>query len=239
MTSSKSPPFAARFASTALMGLAAILLFPALACSAGEGALLWEQDFTQHETGPTEDFGKNLEIREENGVKFLSKQDSEVQFMMDKESRSIAASTWIDYVYTVRFREPEKPTMSMVVKARGDRPEVPYLWYYVTVGPSGIGVLCHGIPKDGQYQDDPRRKADVSYESMGASVLTPGEWITAKVAVGNEVIKVTVEAEDRQPRPAEFKVFPGSGGVSVGSRSPVDIAKATVHEAGQAVMAAP
>jgi hypothetical protein len=211
-------------------------LFPPSARA--EGALLWEEDFSTQETGPASEFGKNLEIREENGLKFLSKPDSETQIFLSRGRRTSGAKDWIDYVYTVRYRELEKFTAILVVKTDGSRPEAPYLWYYVSVGSTGISLLCHGLPKDG-HENDPRRKALVTYESMGASVLSLGEWITVKVAVGNEVIKVTVDAGDQQPRSAEFKVFPGTGGVSFAARAPVDVAKASVHEAGEPVMATP
>jgi hypothetical protein len=237
----KLPMFFSKFRSLVpvCFSMALALFFgPLLPSLHAEGALLWEVDFSDREVGPTSDFGKNLEIREENGLKFLSKQDHETQLFLDQGRRISGSKDWIDYVYTVRFRQSEKFTTILVVKAGGERPEVPYLWYYVTVSSSGIAILCHGLPK-GEHKDDPRRKADVSFESMGASTLSPGEWITARVEVGNEVIKVAVDAGDQQPRSAEFKVFPGTGGVFLAARAPVDVAKASVHEVGQAVMPSP
>lgn len=223
----------------AVFGAALFTLLATPVKAAEEGAVLWEQDYSHLEPGPAPDFGKGLEIREENGMKFLSKLDSETQFLGTKESRGPATAAWIDYVYSVRFREPEKFTTTLLVKGTGERPEVPYLWYYVAVSSKGIGILCHGLPKDDQYKDDPRRTAEVTFESMGASPLSLGEWVTVKVAVGNDVIKVKVEAEDQIPRAAEFKVFPGTGGVGIGARGPVDVLSANVREAGEPVVAKP
>ncbi len=238
MTSLTFPALDPQHVRSALIGATALILLATPATAEEEGGLLWEQDFSQLPAGPTEDFGKNLEIREENGVKFLSKQDYETRFIIEKKSRGAAASGWIDYVYTVRFREPEKSTATLVVKAAGERPEVPYLWYYVSVRPTGISISCHGIPDD-QVVGDPRRQSEVTFESMGAATLPPGEWITAKVAVGAEVIKVTVDAGDQQPRAAEFKVFPGTGGVDIASRSPLDVSAASVRESVQTITATP
>lgn len=207
----------------------------------GDGPVLWEADFSQLEPGPAPDLGKAVEIREESGVKFLSKLDSETEFLFLKDSQKSASDGWMDYVFKVRYRETANTTVSLVVKARGRRDAVPYLQYYVGIGQKGLGVLCHGIPKEGvdAAADDPRREANISYEDMGVSVLPTGEWITAEVWVGEEIIRISVDAGDQEKRTAEFKVFPGTGGVSVLTRSPIDVQSASVREAEGPVVATP
>ncbi len=207
----------------------------------GDSPVLWETDFSQLEPGPAPDFGRGVTIREEAGVKILSKLDSDTDFLFAKDAQKPGSDGWIDYVFKVRYRETEKATLSLVVKARGRREGVPYIQYYVGIGQKGFGVLCHGIPKEGVdvAADDPRREASISYEDLGASVLPTGEWITAEVRVGEEAIRISVDAGDQLPRDAEFKVFPGTGSVSVLTRSPVDIQSASLREAGEAVVATP
>jgi hypothetical protein len=215
------------------------VIAPGSGVAGEEGSLLWEADFSRVETGPAPAFGTNVAIREENGIKVLSKVDSQTDFLLAKDLQKIPESSrWIDYVFKVRYRETEKSTLSLVVKARGSRPDVPYLHYYVRVGPDGISVLCHGLPKEASdaHKDDPRRTHRISYEEMGASVLPVGEWITAEVEVGDEVIRVSVDAGDHQPRNAEFKVFSGTGQVSLLARSPIDVQYASVRAASDPVI---
>lgn len=211
--------------------MVALGMFLASVRAENDGAILAEAAIAEQPLGPTALFGKNLEIRAENGIKFLSKLDSESQLIVDDRK----GINWIDYIYTVRYREPEKSTATFVVKARGLRPEAPYLWYYVMVTPGGISMMCHGIPKD-RLVEDPRLGGKVTYGELGAANFAPGEWVTVEISVGDEVIKVSVIAADEQVRKTEFKVLPGTGGVAIGARAPMDVASAVVRDAGGAVM---
>lgn len=203
------------------------------ASAAAEGELLWESPIAEQPVGPTDLFGKDLEIREENGVKFLAKSDFVTGALIDDRK----GANWMDYVFTVKYRETEKSTVTFVLKARVERSEAPYLWYYIFVTPGGIAMHCHGIPKD-LLAGDPRLEGKVTFEEMGASNFSLGEWVTAEIAVGAEVLKVTVTPEDGQARRAEFKVLPGTGGVAVASRAPLEVASAIVRDAGNPVLPA-
>lgn len=220
------------------LGLASFFLSPSEVFAEGGGVILWEGDFSQSPIGPATDFGPKLEIREENNLKVLSKLDSETEFLFAKNLKSSDGIAWQDYIFTVRYREPEKSTVALVVKANGERTETPYMQYYIGILPTGISLVCHGIPAD-TFADDPRRESLILFENIGASNLPAGEWITAKVAVGEEVIKVSVDAGDGQTREVEFKAFPGTGSVSILSRSPIDIESVSVRAAGEAVMPKP
>ncbi len=221
--------------------LAAVFAGCVLAVEAGaeEGPVLWAVDFAQQASGEAPEFGRGLVVREEGGQKFLSKQNTETEFLFAKQAQRPGSANWIDYVFTVRFRETEKSTLTLVVKSRGTRGEIPYMQYYVGIRDKGFGLICHGCPKESTVAGDPRLQASVNFEDLGASVIPIGQWVTASVAVGDEVVKVEVDAGDGQERKAEFKVFPGGGGVAVLTRSPVDVLSASVKEAGAAVVAAP
>jgi len=201
--------------------------------------VLWAVDFAQQESGEAPEFGRGLVVREEGGQKFLSKQNADTEFLFARQIQQKGTTNWIDYVFTVRYRETEKATVALVVKSRGTRGEMPYQQYYVGIGDKGFGLICHGYPKENAVAGDPRLQASVSFEELGASVIPVGQWVTASVAVGDEVIKVSVDAGDGQERKAEFKVFPGAGGVAVLTRSSLDVLSASVKEAGAAVVATP
>lgn len=203
-----------------------------------DGPILWEEDISQHPPGAVPGIGKAIELREEGGLKFLSKLDAETEFLFAKEALKAGSSSWIDYVVRLRYREPASSAVTLVVKARGERGEVPYMQYYVTIRADGISLICHGMSAD-QFPGDPRREASVLFESIGATLLPVGEWITTEVSVGDELIRVSMDAGDQQPRVAEFKVFPGTGGTAVLSRVPIDIAEIRVREAKEPVAGKP
>jgi len=202
------------------------------AVGADETTPHWELDLSRSELGPSTDFGTGLEVREENGVRFLSKQDTATQFIFSKQTRGRETANWNNFIYRVKFRENEASTLSLVVKSGGTREAVGYMQYYISVGRAGFGLRCHGLAQDaGVDEKDPRRESAVKYEEIGAAPIAPGSWVTAEVTVGEEVIKVSADAGDGVLRQAEFKAFAGSGGVQVLTRSPLDIAAASVRPA--------
>lgn len=200
---------------------------------AAEGAVLWEADLTGLQPGPAPQFGASVEVKEQDGIKILSKENSETEFLFAKDVMIANPQMWGSYTFKIRFREQEKATVTLVIKSRGDRSDVDYMQYYVGIGQNSLGTLCHGMPKvvPGVAADDPRRGMSVTYEDLGANPLPVGEWITAEVTVGEELIHVSVDAGDGIERAADFTVFPGNGGISVLARSPVDISSVVVREA--------
>jgi len=221
-----------------LLGAMLAFLFPGNGGLMAEGSELWSENFQGYSLGPALDFGKGLEIREEGDLKFLSKLDSNTEFIFSQNIATASPEAWVDYMVTIRYREPEKSTATVVVKARGERGEMPYMQYYVGVRSTGFSIRCHGIPPD-QKQDDPRQAAEIKFEDIGVSPFAVGEWITVRVTVGNEVVRVSVDSPDQQVREAEFKVYPGSGGVSFLTRSPVDIASIRIESVPETVIAKP
>ena len=218
--------------------MCSLLLFSRQAGAVEDGPILWQQEIASHAPGAAPEIGKAVEVREEGGLKFLSKLDAGTEFLFANETQKAGSSAWIDYVVRLRYREPAGSAVTLVVKARGARGDVAYMQYYVTIRSNGISLLCHGMSAD-QFPGDPRREASVLFEDLGAPLLPVGEWITAEVSVGEELIRVSVDAGDQNPRVAEFKVFPGTGGTAVLSRVPIDIAEICVREAKEPVAAKP
>ncbi|CAN5393037.1 hypothetical protein BH09VER1_BH09VER1_08190 [soil metagenome] len=214
-----------------------LALFALAHCSAANGDVLWEADFSSLEAGPS-DYGKNLVIRQEGDKKILSKQDSETQFIFQAETKKAGGAKWNNYVYRVCFRETDKSTASLVIKIGGERPEVAYMQYYVGFSQKTVGVTCHGLAKD-LLVGDPRRQAQMTFEELAQPPVTSGDWITAEVTVGEDVVKVSIDAGDQVIRVAEFKILPGSGSVALLARSPIDIASASVRDAGEIVLPTP
>lgn len=197
---------------------------------------LWELDLSGRDLGAAPEFGQNLEIREEDGLRFLSKTDAATQFLFANQLPS-EASGWTNLLFRVKYREHEKPTLSLVVKARGLRGDVPYMQYYISIRGDGIGVLCHGMTEDGGVdKKDPRVNQLVKFSSLGLPDLPLGGWITAEARVGDEVVLVRVDAGDGVTREVELPVLTGTGGVSLLTRGPIDVAAVTVEEAGAEVV---
>lgn len=198
---------------------------------------LWELDLSGREPGAAPEFGQDLEIREENGMRFLSKQDFETRFLFGNQMRPNETAAWNNLVFRVKYREQGTSTMSLVVKSRGLRANVPYMQYYISIRGDGIGVLCHGLAPDAEVdKSDPRVTQTVRFSSLGLPELSLGEWITVEARVGDEVVQLRVDGGDGVTREVELPVFPGSGGVSLLSRSPIDVAEVKVEEAGADVV---
>lgn len=213
-----------------------MLLFSALAAHAEQP--LWAWDLENQAVGAAPEFGEGLEIREENGRKILSKPERGQTFFLEPKSLPSEAKDWRDIVFRVQYREPEKSELSLVVKSFGQRSEADYWWYYVAIGRDDITIYCHQLSGESLVDPaDSRLRSTVTYEEMGGQPLTPGEWTTATVEVGDAVLKVSVDNGDGATRKAEFKVLPGTGRVSILSHKPVDIAAATVHQADAPVTA--
>lgn len=217
-----------------VFGLCLVLLISTRTTGlAADGAVLWEADFSGLQPGPAPQFGASVEIREQDGAKTLCKQSNETEFLFGKSVLEAKPLTWGSYSFKVRYREQDQATFTFVIKIRAEPRDPEYLQYYVAIGEKGFALACHNLAKEapGIAADDSRRKAMVSYEELGADPLMIGGWITAEVTVGDELIHVSVDAGDGIKRATDFKVFPGNGGVSVLTRSAVDIASAVVREA--------
>lgn len=193
-------------------------------------APLWVLDLGGQRVGPAPSFGERLEVREEDGQKILSKQNVETAlFPVNIPSRQ-ETKNWNDIIFRVRFREQERFGTMLVVKKEGDREGVDYMWYYILIDADKIGISCH-VPKDStQDQSDPRVRSAVKFRDMGEGPLGLDEWITVEAMVGNDVIKVKVDNGDGGSRQAEFKTFPGAGGVMLYSNTIVDIASASATQ---------
>lgn len=204
------------------------VLFSASAGAAGENEILFKEDFSGLPLGSADGFGRNSAIREEGGLRFLAKENMETEFFFGKESA--AGGKWIDYRSRVRFRFPERCTLSLVVKAGGSRPDAAYLWYYIGVGTREISVSCHNLKEPETRASDPRAKSVVRLEESGLAPLTAGTWITLSVDVGETVLKVRLATDDGQTGAWEFPVFPGTGGSQILAIAPTDIAEFVVEQ---------
>lgn len=216
--------------------LLALAFLLCVAAQAGE-TLMWQMDFQNFKEGLVPEIGPNMEIRTENGVKILTKTEDGAEFFPQNILPDHATRDWNNIIFRVRFREIEKQYgITLVVKKSGVRGEVNFLWYYVTIRKGHIKVTCHGLsPGTSMDPEDPRLKSSVKYGDIGEGSLVLGEWITAEVQVGEEVIIVSVTAEDGSIRKAEFKTLPGAGGVQILAHKPVDILFATVFDAGKEI----
>ncbi|MBE2203442.1 MAG: hypothetical protein IAE94_03740 [Chthoniobacterales bacterium] len=201
--------------------------------------LLWELNLGDHAPGVAPELGENLEIREEDGLRMLSKPVQGTQFFPKTILPVQEKAEWKDIVFRVRYRWPQKGDLWLVVKKDGQRGEVPYMQYYVGIHQDGITLQCHGIPV-GEVsidRDDPRVKSMVKFADIGANTLVGTEWTIAEVRVGQESLQVLVSTDDGETRKVEFKTLPGTGGVAILAISPVDVASASVHSADGEVVA--
>ncbi len=205
---------------------------------------MWEWDFQSHSVGPApKEFGEGqaLEICEEDGRKMLSLREYDPErrpFLLKGADLPSGAKDWNDIVYRVRYRELERSAFFLAVKSYGRRSEAGYLWYYLHLAHDGIDLRCHELSEEASISpEDERLRSKVTYEAMGKAPPVLGEWTTATLEVGDEVLKVSLEQEDGSVRWGEFKTLPGTGGVLIVSHTPVDIASVTVHQADAPVTA--
>lgn len=201
--------------------------------SSGAEDVLWAMDLGGYEEGSVPELGPGLQIYTENGTRMLRNPEKNVSVRFPKNILPPRETKdWNNIVFQVRYREQESSWFPLIVKKEGVRSEVRYLWYYVVLLQKGIKVLCHGVSQDASIEpNDPRLESFTSYEEMGEAPLSPGEWITAEARVGEEVIKISVKTDDGSNRQAEFKTFPGTGGVQLLALNPVDVAVANVRAA--------
>ena len=127
--------------------------------------------------------------------------------------------TIYNYSQTLEDPEPSESTM--------------YIW---RVG----NDTCNGTddPED-DYEFDSMEPDLREISDLMSDIFDMTFLVENPVFVGEEVIRVSLDAGDQVPRVAEFKVFPGSGGVSVLARSPIDIQSISVREAGEPIVAKP
>lgn len=211
-----------------------------MSAAAAADDILWEMDLSRYNLGPVEEISQGVEIVEEGNERFLRKLDSETQFFFSKELKTPEFANWCDIVFRVRFREPAKSTFALVVKRGGQRNDVSYMQYYVGIQPDQVSLRCHGLPKELPVEDsDPRVVSIVKYSELGLAPIEPGQWITAEATIGSDTIKISVDAGDGVARKVEFPTFAGTGSVTLLARSPVDIASASVRDAGKGIGAKP
>lgn len=219
--------------------LAGVLALTLFSISGRAESLLWSLDLSGQPAGPAPEFGPGLEIREENGEKILAKVETGTQFFPINVPSGPETKAWTDIIFRVRFREQERFGTILVVRRGGEREGENYLWYYIGIRGDGIEVACHRLENSSVPEEDPRRKAVVRFADIGEASLGLGEWITAEAAVGDEIIRVSVDNGDGGARKAQFAVFPGTGSVQILALAPVDIASATVHQSETPITATP
>ncbi len=205
--------------------------------SSASASVLWEETFSEVPLGPAQDQTPENVIAEEGALRFLSKQDSQTEFYFAKLKGAISPETWIDTLTKVRFRFAEKCTTTIVVKSIGDRGDVPYGWYYVSIGSTGVGIECKNMSAEDAvtYASDPRTSQSVVFNDTSFGDLVAGTWITASVFSGQEVLKLRLQKEDGTIGEWEFKVFPGTGSSRLLLRSPTDIDEFVVEQVDEVV----
>lgn len=209
------------------------MLFVFLFCAPAQAEeFLWKMQLENREAGDAPEFGEGLQIQVEDGKKMLSKTEERGLFFPANILSNQETASWNNIVFQVRYREHGSSGMRLAVKRHGLRSEADYLWYYVHIKQNAIEVSCHGLGAEASVDPaDPRLWSSMKYEDLGEAPLVRGEWITAEVQVGDEVIKVSVSTEDGSTRKAEFKTLPGAGGVQMLAYAPTDVLSATVRDA--------
>lgn len=208
------------------------LLIPWFNASAQE--VLWKEDFSDVPDGPYPTAQSANVVREEGGLRFLAKDNQETEFLFKRESLAAGGKDWTDTLTRIRFRFSTTCTVSLVLKVLGDRPEIPFQWYYVSLSKSRLDVNCTGTDRS-LPPGDPRKDAAVIFSETGFSDLVPDTWTTLSVATGNDTIIVRLKQDDGEEGEWEFKVFPGTGASHLLLRSPTDVDEFVVEKLPQPV----
>ncbi|MDP6356656.1 MAG: hypothetical protein QF473_16210 [Planctomycetota bacterium] len=185
----------------------------------------WQEDFSRFEIGPAGGFGEKCVIKEENGKKFLHG----TGWMMGK-MEYFGARNWSDYSFRFRFRftESKKVGFYPLVKSRGKREHVKFLWYYVRLNRDGLGFSCHGVPKD---QANRFKTPAFKFSDSALKPVEAGLWYFAEIQVTFNRIKVLLsKADESMKLIADIETAPGDGGVDILSYNPVDLADMIVQK---------
>jgi len=191
--------------------------------AAEPGKVYWQEDFSRFDTGPAGGFGEKCVIKDEDGKKLLHG----TGWLLGKLDY-FGMRQWQDYSFRFRFRftDPKRIGFYPLVKSRGKRGELKYLWYYVMFARDRLSFTCHGLPKELR---DKHKIPAVMYADVGLGQLEADAWYEADIQVTHDRVKVLLSKDGgKMTQIADIETVPGDGGVDILSYVPVDIADIVV-----------
>ena len=189
------------------------------------GKVYWREDFGRFDIGPAGGFGEKCVIKEEEGQKYLHG----TGWMMGRMDY-FGAKQWKDYSFRFRsrFTDSKRVGFYPLVKSRGRREGVKYLWYYLHFSRDKLSFTCHGLAKELRE----KHKTPVfRYQDSGLEPLEAGTWYATDIQVTHDRIKVFLaKAGAKMTEIADIEAIPGDGGVDILSYNPVDVADMVVQK---------
>lgn len=189
------------------------------------GKVYWQEDFSRFDVGPAGGFGEKCVIEEEGGKKHLHG----TGWLMGNMAY-FGAREWKDYSFRFRFRftESKRTGFYPLVKSRGKREGLKYLWYYVSFGRDRLSFTCHGLAKE---LAEKHRTPVFKYADYGLEPLEAGAWYATDIQVAHDRIKVLLSKDGgKMTEIANIETVPGDGGVDILSYVPVDVADIVVQK---------
>jgi len=198
---------------------------PGRATADEPGKVHWREDFSRFSVGPAGGFGEKCVIKEEGGRKHLHG----TGWLMGKMDY-FGASQWRDCSFRFRFRftDPKKIGFYPLVKSRGTRGDVSYLWYYVKFDRERLSFSCHGLPKELAGK---QKTPTFRYEDFGLAPLEARTWYVTDIRATTNRIKVFLSKDGgAMTQIADVETVPGNGGVDILSYVPIDVADIVVEK---------